>query len=354
MLPFVIAVGAFGLACGLTLWIRRKAAEHRLIDVPNSRSMHATATPRGGGVAISTAAIAAIVVLGLANWLAWPAVWSLCGGGGLVALIGFIDDRSGLPPKWRLLGHFLAAIAAIAVVGGAPPITVHGIALSSPLLGFAFAAAYVVWLLNLTNFMDGIDGLAATEGATVCLAAAALCEVAAPGELAWAAPVVVASAILGFLVWNWPPASIFMGDAGSGFLGMTFGLLSLQAGWVSDRLFWSWIILLGVFVVDATMTLIIRVARGEKAYLAHRSHAYQQAALRMGRHRPVTLAVAAINLFWLLPVAFLVARGSLGGFVGVLVAYAPLAAVALKLRAGFPFVPGQVKSSGRLRAPHHR
>lgn len=114
------------------------------------------------------------------------------------------------------------------------------------------------------------------------------------------------------------------------------GMLSLQAGWVAPRLFWGWVILLGVFIVDATVTLLRRIARRERFYEAHRSHAYQHAALRWGSHRPVTLAAAAITLGWLLPVAVLVARGFLDGAVGVVVAYVPLVALALWLRAGAP------------------
>jgi Fuc2NAc and GlcNAc transferase len=150
------------------------------------------------------------------------------------------------------------------------------------------------------------------------------------------APLVLAAATLGFLVWNWPPAKIFMGDAGSGFLGLTLGGLSLQAAWAAPTLLWSWVILLGIFVVDATLTLVRRGIRGEPVYHAHRSHAYQHAAQRWDSHTPVTVAVAAINVFWLLPCAVLVARGSLDGAIGIVVAYAPLIAAAMWLRAGVP------------------
>ena len=127
-----------------------------------------------------------------------------------------------------------------------------------------------------------------------------------------------------------------MGDAGSGFLGLMLAVLSLQAGWVVNRLFWSWVILLGVFVVDATVTLIRRMAHGERFYEAHRSHAYQHAAVHRGAHMPVTLAVGVINLCWLLPVALMVALGWLDGLLGVLIAYAPLVVAAVRLKAGRP------------------
>jgi Fuc2NAc and GlcNAc transferase len=221
-------------------------------------------------------------------------------------------------------------------LGGLPPLPVFGVVLDLGWMGNSLAPVYLVWLLNLTNFMDGIDGIAGIEAITVCLGGVLLYVVAVPGATSWLAPFVLASATIGFLVWNWPPAKIFMGDAGSSFLGLMLAALSLQAGWVAPKLFWSWVILLGVFVVDATVTLIRRMARGKKFYEAHRSHAYQHAAQRWGAHLPVTLAVGAINLCWLLPVALLVALGSLDGMLGVLIAYAPLVAAALWLKAGKP------------------
>ncbi|MGV2837090.1 glycosyl transferase, partial [Pseudomonas shirazensis] len=126
----------------------------------------------------------------------------------------------------------------------------------------------------------------------------------------------------------------FMGDAGSGFLGVILGILSLQAAWTSSNLVWIWLILLGVFIVDATFTLFRRLVRGDKVYEAHRSHAYQFASRELGHHLPVTLAVAVINVFWLLPIAACVVLLGLDGAVGLILAYAPLIALAFKYKAG--------------------
>ena len=140
------------------------------------------------------------------------------------------------------------------------------------------------------------------------------------GTIAFA--LTLAAATAGFLRWNWPPARIFMGDAGSGFLGVLLGALTLVAGTVSPALLWSCAILAGVFVVDATTTLMRRIVRHEKFYHAHRSHAYQHAARRYG-HLRVTVAVAAINVLWLLPWALLASRGTLHGAVALALAYNP-------------------------------
>jgi Fuc2NAc and GlcNAc transferase len=336
LVPGLLTLAVFFLSLGLTGWLRREALAHLLLDVPNSRSSHTVATPRGGGVAIVVSTVGSLLILGWTNWLDWQSVLILCVSGAVVAMIGFMDDRRHVAPRWRLLGHFAVAWWVLAMLGGAPPVTVIGFVLTSGWLGFAIAALYLVWMLNLTNFMDGIDGIAGVEAVTVSLSGALLSRLAAPDAHLWIAPLVFASATLGFLVWNWPPAKIFMGDAGSGFLGLTMGVFSLQAGWVIERLFWSWVILLGVFVVDATVTLIYRLAQGERLHEAHRSHAYQHAAVNRGGHMPVTVAVAIINLCWLLPVALGVALGWLDGFLGVLISYAPLAVAAVRLKAGRP------------------
>lgn len=180
--------------------------------------------------------------------------------------------------------------------------------------------------------MDGIDGIASVEALCVCLGRSALLADRACGV---GTSAVAAGDGGGWLhYWNFPPARIFMGDAGSGFLGIALGLLSLQAAWVEPQLQWSWLIPLSVFVVDATWTLGRRLLRGDKVYEAHRSHAYQYASRLLGCHLPVTLVVGAIDLFWLLPVALWVGLGSLDGFTGLLLAYVPLVLLAIRFRAG--------------------
>lgn len=285
-------------------------------------------------MAIVLTTLTALVILGGLGAARWELVAGLVGGGMLVALIGFADDHGDIAPRWRLLGHFVAALWVIAWLHGLPSLRMLGFVVELGWVGHALAAIYLVWLLNLTNFMDGIDGIAGVEAITVCLGGALLYLIIVPGSTQWFTPLVLASATLGFLVWNWPPAKIFMGDGGSGFLGLMLAALSLQAAWVAPTLFWSWLIMLGVFIVDATVTLVLRVARGERFYEAHRSHAYQHAAQKVGAHLPVIVVVGTINLGWLFPLALMVARGSIDGLLGLVIAYTPLIAVAIWLRAG--------------------
>lgn len=317
----------------MTGLLRKYALSRQLMDIPNSRSSHTVATPRGGGVAIVIAFLAALPVLSLSGLLSWALCLGLLGAGALVAIIGFMDDHGHIAARWRLAGHFIASAWALVWLGGFPSLQILGFQLDVGWAGGAVAAVYLVWMLNLYNFMDGIDGIASVQAVFVCLAGCLLYWLTDNRELIWM-PLALALAVAGFLYWNFPPARIFMGDAGSGFLGLTLGILSLQAAWCSSSLFWAWLILLGVFIVDATWTLLRRLFRGDKVYEAHRSHAYQYASRHFGQHRIVTLSVLVINLVWLLPVAIAVALGGIDGFVGLLLAYVPLVVLAMRFNAG--------------------
>lgn len=323
------------VACAalLTGAMRRYAIERRLIDHPNERSSHSTPTPRGGGVAIVVAFCGALVWLWLTQKMPAPAAIGLLVGGAWVALVGFLDDHGHIAARWRLLAHVAGAAWVLAWVGGLPPLVVLGRAFDLGWVGHVGAAVFIVWMLNLYNFMDGIDALAGIEAVTVALGGAVVWLLANRSD-ASLAPVLLAAASAGFLAWNLPPARIFMGDAGSGFLGLMFGAFAVWSAHEDARLFWCWVILAGVFVVDATVTLIRRVLRGERFYEAHRSHAYQYASRRLGQHRAVSLAVGAINLGWLLPIAVLVILGRLDGLLGTIAAYGPLVWLAFRLKAG--------------------
>jgi Fuc2NAc and GlcNAc transferase len=333
-LVVVLTVAALAASTLLTGWLRGFAVSRQLIDVPNSRSSHLVPTPRGGGVAI---VLVVLVVLPVWTWrgiLPPPHLWALLGAGLLVAAIGWLDDRRDVAAHWRLLIHFIAASWALAWLGRLPPLPVFGTPIDLGLAGVGLAILYLVWFLNLYNFMDGIDGIASIEAVTVCLGGVVLYLLTPGSGGAWVVPLLLAAAVSGFLVWNFPRAQVFMGDAGSGFIGMMLGVLSLQGGAIAPELFWGWVILLGAFVVDATVTLFRRLIRGERVHHAHCSHAYQRLARRLGSHVPVSLAYGTVNALWLLPVAGLVAVGRLDGAMGVLLAYAPLVWLALRYGAG--------------------
>jgi Fuc2NAc and GlcNAc transferase len=324
-----------GLAASwlLTALARRYALAKQLIDRPNGRSSHSIPTPRGGGLAIVATFLLLTLALGLSGVIERALMVAALGSGTLVAVLGFADDRRPLPARWRFLGHLTAAAWILWCLGRVPAVPMFGVPVDLGLAGPLLCGLYLVWMINLFNFMDGIDGIASIQAITVALGGAVVCYLG--GEGSGALPVLVfAACVSGFLIWNFPPAQIFMGDAGSGFLGLMVALFSLLYGHAQPVMFWSWFILGGCFMVDATTTLIRRVKRGERFHEAHRSHAYQYASRRYGSHKTVSLAVGAINLVWLLPIALLVALRLLDGVVGTLIAYAPLVWLAFHYKAG--------------------
>ena len=324
---------AFIAALVLTGLLRRYALAKSIIDVPNARSSHTVPTPRGGGIAIVISFIIGLLWLLVEGNAAWQAAVAVGGAGVLIAIVGFMDDHGHIAARWRLLGHFFGAIWVLVWLGGFPPLEVFGLRLEAAAILGIFATLYLVWLLNLYNFMDGIDGLASVQAITALFGMALIYWLMNFDHL-MVLPLMLGFAVAGFLYWNYPPAKIFMGDGASGFLGITLGALSIQGAWAAPAFCWSWVILLGVFIVDATYTLVRRLARGDKVYEAHRSHAYQYASRFYGRHLPVTLGVLAINGLWLLPIAVAVAMDWLSGMIGVMIAYLPLIGLAIKYHAG--------------------
>jgi len=289
-----LAVAAFAAAWGLTGMVRHYA-RNRLLDHPNERSSHTNPTPKGGGLAVVAAFVAAGIVLAVAGVVETRVAIAVLGGTAAISLLGWIDDHRYLPNRLRFAFHLLAGVWAMAWLRGLP--VVHfggGVEVRVGLLGSLLGVVGIVWAINLYNFMDGIDGLAAGEAASVGLAAAVLLWLLrAPGLAALS--LLLAAAAAGFLVWNWHPARIFMGDVGSGFLGFTFAGLAVASERAGAVPLLAWVIVLGVFVFDATATLVRRARRGERWHEAHRSHAYQRATPSRAGHGRVTAAVVGVN-----------------------------------------------------------
>lgn len=256
---------------------------------------------------------------------------ALLGGGVLVAGVGFLDDCGHVSARLRLLIHFAAAGLALFWIGGAPSIQIGEINFSAGFFGDILTLILLVWTLNLYNFMDGIDGIAAVEAISIAGGAAGIIFLLHGADSDFSLLILLAMGCTGFLVWNWPPARIFMGDVGSGFLGYTLGVLAILTASSGLLSIWAWLILFGVFYTDATVTLLRRLLRGERWYEAHCSHAYQCAARRYQSHKKVTLSVLAINACWLFPLAMFAGfRPDLGLLLTVL-ALTPLVVLAVKM-----------------------
>ena len=291
----VLLVAAAGTAWVLTGAVRSFALRHGILDQPTSRGLHVVPTPRGGGLAIAAVALPAIAVLGLVGLLPARVVAALVGGGVAVAWIGWRDDRTGVTPGARAGVHLVAALWALYWLGGLPDLELGVYRVSLGHLGIPLGAIGVVWLINLYNFMDGIDGLAGAEAVTVGLGGGLILMQGGATGLGLAA-LSIAAASMGFLAWNWAPAKIFMGDVGSGLLGFLFAGLALASENSGSTPALVWILLLGVFGFDTTATLLRRVWRREAWYAPHRSHAYQR-LVRLGwPHARVTSAVIGVNL----------------------------------------------------------
>lgn len=318
----------------LTALLRVYALKKNVIDIPNERSSHTEPTPRGGGVSVVLTFLATIALCTYFGALEFSLGVVLFISSTFIAVIGFMDDHGHIDAKWRLLIHLSAAFAVVYGFDGLPVLNLFGFDVDFGYFGYLLAVIAIIWILNLFNFMDGIDGIAGIEAISATFFAGLFLNVISPDSsfvlLHW----LLAASVCGFLMLNFPPAKIFMGDAGSGFLGFMLAALALASAQVDQNMLWIWLTLLGVFIVDATFTVIHRLIRGEKIHEAHRSHAYQFASRQYNSHLKVTLAVLAINIFWLAPMAYLIVNQTLNGSLALCLAYLPLILLAIKFNAG--------------------
>jgi len=331
---FLTSAGALVLATVLTGVVRKRALRHGLLDVPNERSSHTLPTPRGGGIAIVIASSVALAILGLLGAVDASLIVAILGGGMVVGIVGFIDDRRGISAALRLSVHLAVSLFALIVFGGLPAMQFGETVVHSGWGGYVLGTLAVAWVTNLFNFMDGIDGIAAAEAVFILGAGALLYGIPAAAAPAAIAAIVVAMACLGFLIWNWPPARIFMGDVGSGYLGYVIAVLAIASARGNPTALLSWLILGGLFFCDATITLVRRVLRRDRVHEAHRSHAYQWLARRWRSHRRVTIAATLINICWLLPCALFAAAHPPCAALTTGVAWTPLVLVVLFTGAG--------------------
>ena len=302
---FIAVLAASYAGTGLALRLLRERA---ILDHPNERSSHATATPRGGGIAVIAVLLAAwagialfTIPIAMPVPVSAPMVPVLVAAGSL-ALVSWLDDLRGVAPALRLLIQIAAAATAL---GALPGLVFQGVL--PPELDWAATVLIWVWFINLFNFMDGIDGIAGVETAAIGLGLfllGALLAEPMPGFALYALSLVAAA--LGFLRWNWAPAKIFLGDVGSAPLGFLLGYLLLSAAaaghWVPA------LILPLYYLADSGITLGRRLVRGEKIWQAHASHFYQHAARAFGSHGAVVRAIAAADAL-LIILALAAARG---------------------------------------------
>ncbi len=294
-LKVIVFLGVMLASSILVYVVKNHALKKGILDMPNARSSHIIATPRGGGLGLVIPFLFSVIVLGFFNIISVSIGLALLGGGALVAVLGWMDDKNGLTARARAIFQFLSAAWAVFWLGGFSTMSIGFAELQLSWIGSIVAVIGTVWLINLYNFMDGVDGIAGTEAVSAALICGLLLVWQHSSSLAELCFLLAAS-VLGFLLWNWPPAKIFMGDVGSAFLGYIFAVMAMWSEQSGAIPFIIWIMLLGVFVIDATVTLIKRLSKGEKLYEAHRSHVYQLAVQAGYSHRQVTSTVLFINL----------------------------------------------------------
>jgi Fuc2NAc and GlcNAc transferase len=336
LIAFCSYAALSALLVGLYRWV---ALRYRWLDIPNQRSSHAVITPRGAGV------IFALLIIGAAALLL-PTQYAFfvpLVAGVIVALAGWWDDLRGTSAPARFAIYTVSSAITALVIFTEQTIALHsGFAFVVLTLWGGIATLGLVWLINLYNFMDGINGIAAAEALFVLITIDFFARDTPYAQMFSSIHLWSSAAIVGFLLWNFPAGKVFMGDAGSAFLGFFLGTLMLWSALLQGPAPVVWLILLGVFIVDSGYTLLVRLATGQPWYAAHRLHAYQRLTDRLhASHLRTVGVVMALNFFWLLPMAWLVLDRQLNAFLGLGLTYLPLIAGCYWLRAGIP-AQGQV------------
>ncbi len=294
---------AFLVTVGVTPLLARWLRSRNILDWPGERRSHSQPTPRGGGLAILLGFSIALVATAVPVVAALPLVLFAV----VLGALGWLEDRRELPVRSRLLVMALCAGALVVYFGPITQVRIIDLVVPWTALWTALGIVAVVWLINLHNFMDGSDGLAAMQGAWASGILGWLLYqdgVTAPGL----AGLALAGACLGFLVWNRPPARLFMGDVGSLLIGGVIGLLAYAGAADGAVSIWLSLMVCSLFVVDATATLLRRVRSGGQWYTPHREHAYQRLIQAGWSHARVLGLYAFINVVLVLPLVVLVPR----------------------------------------------
>ena len=319
---------ALALAYLISKIVIHLLAQH-LLDQPNHRSSHNIPTPRGGGIAIYSSLIISLGLFSFSTQFDALLFLSVLIPATAIFILGLCDDFLNLHVLPRLATQIL--ISAIAIALNWPhEVTANGL----HLLIACIAILFLVALVNFYNFMDGINGIAASEAICACLGMGCIYWLTNNNQEDFYLLLILAGCSAGFLYWNFPTAKLFMGDSGSLLLGFILTLCALRQLEKSPELFISWLILLGGFIVDASLTLLVRIAHKQKFYLPHRTHAYQKAADFLGSHTLATNSLIIINIVWLFPLALAVSLDWLHAIAGLTLAYLPLTWIHIKLKGG--------------------
>lgn len=332
----VIGMVIFLLNIAFTKLLMNSAKKIGILDHPNDRSSHSQPTPRGGGLVFSTILIVCSFGAYISDSGFKLISTVLLVGGPIVVAIGWLDDRYKLSATLRLVVHFYSAICVIGISTGWFHESVRFLFLPDIfLLNIIFCILFISWFVNLYNFMDGADGLASSTAVVGSLAMAFLCYESGADRIG-IAYIFIACSVAGFLVYNWYPAKLFMGDSGSYFLGFCFASLAIIGKVESGISMYPSIIIFGFFIVDATYTLIMRFLRKQNLYQAHNQFGFHKLMKKGWSHRQVSILYSAVVLFWLFPWAYLSLKYPQFSFFIIALSYLPLLIFEVYNKAGQP------------------
>lgn len=292
----------------LTLLAKWLLERGKVFDIPNERSSHDRPTPRGGGIAIVLLWYLVLIYLRISDQIEFI-LFNAFISGILIAVVSFIDDLIGIRPAYRVLAQLFSVLIALYFLNPILPVSFEIFTISSNLLLILIAVIGGVWFINLFNFLDGIDAYAAVEALLVSMGI----YLFVGSELL----LFLIAICLGFLIWNWPKAKVFMGDIGStqlGFVLFIFGIYYHNQG-EFNILFW--LVITSLFWFDALLTLFRRIRNRENISKAHRKHAYQRIVQSGFSHQRTVLFAIAINIILIAIVIFSV-RFSIKPVIGFL------------------------------------
>ena len=286
----------FLISFTLTYFIKEYAIKKSFVATVNERSSHTVPTPHGGGIALSVTWFVGLIYLYINDQIDSRLFFALIIGI-VIAAVGLVDDIVELKPKSRMIVFTLVGAIGLYIIGGLDTLTLGLLDISNSFITSVFSMLLILWYINLTNFIDGIDSYLSVTFIFLSVAGLVL--------FGGAHFAVLGVSVLGFLYWNWHKAKIFMGDVGSTLLGYTIAIITIYYANIESSNLWIWITLYGVFWFDATFTLVRRKLNGEKLSQAHRKHAYQRLTQAGWSHSKVTLYALGLNLVILALVYFI-------------------------------------------------
>ena len=310
-----------------SLGYKKFAIRNQVLAIPNRRTLHKNPIPKGGGVVFSILSVCSVLLVWLECKLPVELLWVLVVGGLTATIFGILDDMRNIRASIKLTIQILLSAWTVYWLEGYEMVLTDWIPsyLSTPLISFL-----LVWMMNGYNFIDGIDGMAASGAVFISSTLALVIFLTVEHIEIIYIFIFIAVTVSGFLIFNWPKASIFMGDSGSIFLGFTFGALLVFTVTNGILSVWTWLAVFGYIFADISVTQIARIILVKNWWQAHRSHAYQNLARITGSHLKVISSVTIYHLFWILPLTLWSALVPEFAYVAVFFAVTPAMMIAYK------------------------